>query len=231
MTRTRVLLALGGCLAIASIQTHVVAQSGSQSRLPKGIGGIEDGQAKPPSANWLLDAKDDQERFRRIQIFAGGTYEQMWQIGYRYQQVYHAIADENWELGLHHWTKLRDVFNVALMKRPNRTLNAEAMFLDTAWKQLEEALEAKDARKGSASVPDGTRHVHGLSCRRENAVLERHADLQRHSNLPGRVSTSDTPWRPTVPPGKESSSASHDASWGWWRHHSDNTVALCRRAK
>ncbi len=37
------------------------------------------------------------------------------------------------ELGAdrHHWTKLRDVLNVALMKRPNRTPNAEAMFLDT----------------------------------------------------------------------------------------------------
>lgn len=145
MTRTRLLLALAACLAIASIQTY--AQSSGQSRLPKGIRGLEAGQAKPPSPNWLLDAKDDQERFRRIQIFAGGTYERMWQIGYRYQQVYHAIVDENWELGLHHWTKLRDVFNVALMKLPNRTPNAEAMFLDTAWKQLVEALEAKDASR------------------------------------------------------------------------------------
>jgi hypothetical protein len=93
---------------------------------------------------------DDRERFRRIQIYAGGTYEQMWQIGYRYEQVYRAIVDENWELGLHHWTKLRDVLNVALMKRPNRTPNAEAMFLDSAWQQLEAALEserAEDARE------------------------------------------------------------------------------------
>jgi hypothetical protein len=43
--------------------------------------------------------------------------EQMWQIGYRFQQVYQAIIDANWELGLHHWGKLRDVLNVALMKR------------------------------------------------------------------------------------------------------------------
>lgn len=59
-----------------------------ESRLPKGVRGLDEGQAKPPSANWLLDAKDDQERFRRIQIYAGGTYEQMWQIGYRYQQAF-----------------------------------------------------------------------------------------------------------------------------------------------
>lgn len=147
----RVVAGMGSALLIACSAIAVIhaqgTSSGSDSRLPKGIRGLEAGQAKPPSANWLLDAKDDAERFRRIQIYAGGTYEQMWQIGYRYEQVYRAIVDENWELGLHHWTKLRDVFNVALMKRPNRTPNAEAMFLDTTWKQLDEALRAKNAEQ------------------------------------------------------------------------------------
>jgi hypothetical protein len=69
----------------------------------------------------------------------------MWQIGYRYEQVYQAIANENWELGTHHWGKLRNVFDVALMKRPNRTPNAEALFLDNNWQLLAAALEAEDA--------------------------------------------------------------------------------------
>ena len=119
-----------------------MAQSQEPPRMPAGIRGLDEGQAGPPNANWLLNASDDEERFRRIQIYAGGTYEQMWQIGYRYQQLYHAIVDENWELGLHHWGKLRDVFNVALMKRPNRTPNAEAMFLANGWAQLDEALRS-----------------------------------------------------------------------------------------
>jgi hypothetical protein len=147
MKVTRILFTLSACLAVVAIQAQVSGSSAGESRLPKGVRGLADGQTKPPSANWLLDAKDDQERFRRIQILAGGTDQQMWQIGYRYQQVYQAIADEKWELGRHHWTKLRDVLNVALMKRPNRTPNAEAIFLDTQWEQLEEALEAKRADK------------------------------------------------------------------------------------
>jgi hypothetical protein len=130
-------------LLLALTPTLVLAQT--EPRLPKGIRGLEDAQANPPSANWLLDARDDTERFRRIQIYAGGTYEQMWQIGYRFEQAWHAINDENWQLGLHHWTKLRDVFNVALMKRPNRTPNAETMFLDNNWALLEQALRNEDA--------------------------------------------------------------------------------------
>jgi hypothetical protein len=146
-TRNALILSAAAALAL-SLATGFAQGTGSGStgpRLPSAIRGLDEGQAGPPSANWLLDAADDMERFRRIQIYAGGTYEQMWQIGYRYEQVYHAIVDENFELGLHHWRKLRDVFNVALMKRPRRTPNAEAMFLRSAWGRLEQALEARDA--------------------------------------------------------------------------------------
>jgi hypothetical protein len=134
--------------SLAVISTLLLTQTGiwaqAVSRFPKGIRGLAEGQTRPPGGNWLLDANDDGERFRRLQIAAGGTDQQMWQIGYRYEQVYRAIVDENWELGLHHWGKLRAVFNVALMKRPNRTPNAEAIFLDTNWALLEAALRSRD---------------------------------------------------------------------------------------
>ncbi|MDE0830551.1 MAG: hypothetical protein OSB03_15245, partial [Vicinamibacterales bacterium] len=106
---------------------EAVAQTTEPSRFPAGIRGLADGQDEPPSNRWLLGARDNEERFRRLQVYAGGTDQQMWQIGYRYEQVYQAILDEEWELGGHHWGKLRNVFNVALMKRPNRTPNAEQM--------------------------------------------------------------------------------------------------------
>lgn len=143
----KAIAAINGTLVViiaGLLTTGVMAQS--DPRMPKGIQGLEEGQAgQPPTSNWLLDATGDEERFRRIQIYAGGTYEQMWQIGYRYEQIYRAIVDENWELAGHHWVKLRAVLNVALMKRPNRTPNAEAMFLDTSWEKLNEALAANDA--------------------------------------------------------------------------------------
>ncbi len=114
-------------------------------RFPAGIQGLVEGHVGPPGSNWLLGAKDDDERFRRLQIHAGGTDQQMWQVGYRYEQVYRAIIDQNWDLGAYHWGKLRDVLNVALMKRPNRTPNAETIFLNSNWAHLEAALKAKDS--------------------------------------------------------------------------------------
>lgn len=150
MNVAKAFLAATAAFLMMSVQAQDASSSRNEPRLPKGVRGLEAGQAKQPSANWLLDAKDDQERFRRIQIYAGGTYEQMWQIGYRYQQVYHAIVDRNWELGAYHWGKLRDVLNVALMKRPNRTPNAEAMFLDRTWKQLDDALQARNSKEAES---------------------------------------------------------------------------------
>jgi|GEM_PF-1760002 len=140
--------AIGFFFAIALTEggwMKAVAQTTEPSRFPSGIRGLANGQDEPPSRRWLLDARDDEERFRRLQIYAGGTDQQMWQIGYRYEEVYQAIADEEWELGTHHWGKLRNVFNVALMKRPNRTPYAETLFLDDAWHLLAAALEAGDA--------------------------------------------------------------------------------------
>jgi hypothetical protein len=132
-------------LATSADRLKALAQTKEPSRFPSGIKGLAAGQDKPPTGNWLLDARSDEERFRRLQVYSGGTDQQMWQMGYRYEQVYRAIIDQNWELGIYHWGKLRDVFNVALMKRPNRTPNAEALFLNNEWRLLEEALKAGDA--------------------------------------------------------------------------------------
>jgi mono/diheme cytochrome c family protein len=141
-----VTFALVAMLGLASAcRDSVAAEPASAPRLPRGIPGLEAGQQAPPSADWLLGAKDDAERFRRLQILAGGTYEQMWQVGHRYQATHRAIAEQRWELARYHWTKLRDVLNVALMKRPKRTPNAEAIFLDGTWATLDAALRDADA--------------------------------------------------------------------------------------
>ena len=157
-TRYMITAAIGFCLALALTESgwiEAVAQTTAPSRFPAGIEGLADGQNAPPGRDWLRDAKTDAERFRRLEIYAGGTDQQMWQIGYRYEEVYRAIAKKQWELGAHHWGKLRAVFNVALMKRPNRTPNAEAMFLDDAWQPLAAALKAGDAAAARATFLEG----------------------------------------------------------------------------
>ena len=117
------------------------------ARLPKGIKHLAS-QQKPPSAQWLLDAENDTERFRRIQTALGGSDMQMVQIGHRFLEMHGAIRKGNVEMGLYHLGKIRDYMNVMGMKRPRRTPNLEGMFLESGtWEAMEAAFKSSDPEK------------------------------------------------------------------------------------
>lgn len=104
-------------------------------------------QKKPISTNWLLDADDDNERFRRLQVYLAGSQVPMWDISSRFRSMHVAINDGNIELAAYHWDKLIDRLNGTLMKRPNRTASAEAIFLEPHAASFKEVLKGKDAGK------------------------------------------------------------------------------------
>jgi hypothetical protein len=125
----------------------VVKPTGNTPQFPKAYKELAK-QTKPPSNNWLLDANDDTERFRRLQVVMSGTDIPMWEIGYRYEELYVAIQKNNWEMGIYHWDKLRDRMNVSGMKRPVRTQNIEGMFLESGvWQSMRDALKSKSPER------------------------------------------------------------------------------------
>jgi hypothetical protein len=142
-----VLAILFTILSSALYAQSVVKPTGNPPRFPKAYKELEK-QTKPPSSNWLLDANDDTERFRRLQVVLGGTDIPMMEVGYRYEQLYEAILKNNWNMGIYHWEKLRDRMNTAAMKRPVRTQNLEDMFLESGvWKAMHDALTSGNADK------------------------------------------------------------------------------------
>jgi hypothetical protein len=130
--------------ASVAFAQSVVQPTGNAPRFPAAYKDLQK-QTKPPSNNWLLDANDDAERFRRLQLVAGGTDIPMWEIAHRYEELFIAIQANNWEMGVYHWEKVQDRMNTAGMKRPARTQNMEGMFLDNGiWKSMHDALTSKD---------------------------------------------------------------------------------------
>ena len=77
-----------------ALAQSVVQPTGIPPRFPKAYKDLEK-QTKPPSNNWLLDANDDTERFRRLQLVASGTDIPMWEITYRYEELYVEIIKNN----------------------------------------------------------------------------------------------------------------------------------------
>jgi hypothetical protein len=131
----------------AAAVDSVVTPTGNTPQFPKAFKALGK-QTAPPSNNWLLDANDDAERFRRLQVALGGTDIPMWEITYRYEELYTAIQKNNWEMGVYHWDKIRDRMNAAGMKRPARTQNIEGMFFDSSvWQSMRDALVSKSPQR------------------------------------------------------------------------------------
>ncbi|HBU28727.1 MAG: hypothetical protein A2X71_07250 [Thiobacillus sp. GWE1_62_9] len=104
-------------------------------------------QKASPSNNWLQDADSDADRFKKLEIYLRGFDQPMLEVGERYQRLYDAIKDKNWELADYQWDKTKWAINTGLMKRPKRTQNAEGIFLDGIWKQMDQAIKAKDYKQ------------------------------------------------------------------------------------
>ncbi|MHC1697172.1 MAG: hypothetical protein AB9919_03720 [Geobacteraceae bacterium] len=96
------------------------------------------------SDNWLLDAKDDTERFKRIQQMFGGFSMSMQLVGERYDRTYDAITDGNYDLASYHWKKIKETIELGYLRRPAREANAVAIFLKGPWVPANEALDSKD---------------------------------------------------------------------------------------
>lgn len=101
-------------------------------------------QPPKPSDNWLLDAKDDTERFKRIQQMFGGFSLSMQLVGERYDRTYDAIADGNYDLAAYHWKKIKETIELGYLRRPAREANAVAIFLKGPWVSASEAIASKD---------------------------------------------------------------------------------------
>jgi len=104
---------------------------------------------QPPktSDDWLLDAKDDTQRFKLIQQMFGGFSMSMQLVGERYDRTYDAIKDGNYDLATYHWKKIKETIELGYLRRPAREANAVAIFLKGPWVSVSEALASKNKVK------------------------------------------------------------------------------------
>jgi hypothetical protein len=105
-------------------------------------------QSQPPSRNWLRDADDDSERFRRIELWAAAGDQEMQEIALRMRELHVAIQRESWEMAIFQLEKIRGRMIIAMTKRPVRTQNMEAFFFDSGvYKELHDSLTSKDGQR------------------------------------------------------------------------------------
>ena len=85
----------------------------------------------------------EQEKLETIENQFRGFDMAMVETGYRYQELYWAGQDENWEYADYQLEKIRKAIENGLERRPKRAKSAEH-FLTVALPEMEKALEKRD---------------------------------------------------------------------------------------
>jgi hypothetical protein len=101
--------------------------------------------------DWLRIASDDETRWQLLERTFGGFAPAMTEVRDHYGQTFEAIGDGNLELARWHWDRIKTSIELGYLRRPDRQPNADAIFLDSAWPVLDEALAANDHARSRAA--------------------------------------------------------------------------------
>jgi hypothetical protein len=101
------------------------------------------GEVDKPSGTdgWLKG--DENEKFETVANQLRGFDMAMVETGYRYQELYWAGKDENWEYAFYQSEKIKVAIESGLERRPKRAGSAKD-FLDTALPDIQKAISSKD---------------------------------------------------------------------------------------
>jgi hypothetical protein len=102
------------------------------------------GETVADADQWLAGTTVDQ-RNRAIERQFAGFSQTMWEVGYRYTELYYAIRERNWELAGYHADKIGDAVERGIERRPARGGNARLMLLEQELPAIQGAIELEDA--------------------------------------------------------------------------------------
>ena len=109
-------------------------------------------QRQPPSDSWLLAADSDHERFRRIEVALRGLDVAMLEIGMRFDALHDAIDRGNFARARYEVTKISEVAQIAMLKRPAFGNHEALSYLGgSEWTTLANALHAQDIERSRAA--------------------------------------------------------------------------------
>lgn len=134
-------------LGLSSLPLFALLLSGCNPQPPHSVDAAGVAAAPAHAANqsaWILQGGED-ERFERVARHLRGLDLAMTEIGYRYNEVYWARADQNWPYAAYQLGKIETSLANALERRPKRA--ASAKMFEGPLKVALEAAKAGDAAK------------------------------------------------------------------------------------
>ncbi len=100
-----------------------------------------DNKVEEVQGEWIKGDAD--EKLEIIEEHFQGFGKAMWEVSYRYKELYVAGMDENWEYAEHHVEEMEEAIELGLQRRPKHA-KASEHFLQVAIPEIEKAIEAKN---------------------------------------------------------------------------------------
>lgn len=98
---------------------------------------------QPVQGQWIKGT--EKEKLNTIETQFRGFDKAMVEVGYRYQELYWAGQDENWEYANYQLQKINKAIKLGLQRRPRRTASAEN-FLTYVIPEVKKSIQQKDAK-------------------------------------------------------------------------------------
>lgn len=98
-------------------------------------------KSETSKAEWIIGT--EQEKIKTIENQFRGFDNAMVETGYRYQELYWAGQDQNWEYADYQLEKIKTAIENGLQRRPKRAKSA-AHFLTNVLPEMKKSLESKD---------------------------------------------------------------------------------------
>ena len=95
----------------------------------------------PAPGDWLKSAPE--ERVRQLERHLRGTDVAMWEIGYRFSELFFAGEDGNWDYAKYQAEKIDLALRLALERRPKRAQSAQP-FLANDLPAVQQTIAARD---------------------------------------------------------------------------------------
>jgi hypothetical protein len=107
----------------------------------------EESTTAPDPDDWLLNAPNDEARWKLMQNQLRGFSAAMKEVGERYRSLYDAIGDENYDLAEYQLKKIKEAIVAGYTRRPKRQPNADAIFVDGVYGPAMTDIKSGDQRR------------------------------------------------------------------------------------
>jgi hypothetical protein len=135
-------------LLVACVALSFVAVSASGALIAVAQSPPQAATATPRNVDdWLLNAPDDQTRFKLLQDQHRGFSASMHEVGQRFSSLYDALGDKNYDLAAYQWAKVKDAIVTGYARRPKRQPNADAILVQKIYEPVLADLKSGDAAR------------------------------------------------------------------------------------